>query len=151
MFPTSILPACLLQHGICEHLACINGSSTKRLASLNPVWKLVEVVVHDTLYRHASQSNLRLQNGKRKSVVLLDQLLNDFNIRLCNCLTQVPYVSATIIINIPSPLKNFKQSLYYFIPLWFFSDIKFPLKTVFCFNNIVVQIVKLQDKKYLLF
>lgn len=45
---------CSLASSAGEGLACNNSSNSNRLAALNPVWKKVESVEHDTVRGHAS-------------------------------------------------------------------------------------------------
>lgn len=105
--PPNSASTLLLQHSIREHLVCINGRSTKKLTGLKPAWKKVEAVAHIAVRGYASKSILICNLSKGNLESLLVQLLNDFKIRLSNCRTQAFDVSDKIIIDFPSPLKNF--------------------------------------------
>lgn len=91
---------------------------------------------------HASKSSLSCKASNGNPEPLLDYLLNDFNIRIYNFRTR----ASQIIIKVTCPLESFKQSLYC-VPFQSFCDIKLHMKTLRCFKDTVVQIVKFQDKK----
>lgn len=88
-------------------------------------------------------------NGERKPRVFVGTLADRFQHFLCNCRIRVTDVTNIIIVNIPNPLKISTNSfIVFFIS---FCVIKDPLKIESCFNNIVVQAIEFQYKKYPLF
>lgn len=104
----------LLQRSVRERLVCIYTSSAKRMVSPNPARKQLEVMVYDTVLEDVSWSSISCNTVQGNQKPLLKYFLNEFNIRLCSCLTELPNASIMTILNIPSPMKFLKQRIMFF-------------------------------------
>lgn len=105
----------LLQHSVRERLSCVHDSSTKTFGVSE---SCIETsggcgTWHGAWTCVLGSRNCNTSNGNPASI--LKHLLNDFNSHLCKCLRWEPCIVSTIIINVLSLLKSFKQNLYLFL------------------------------------